>query len=195
MSTLPTESEANAAEPEANAAESEANAAESEAIESLLDGHPDVAEFAVVRAGARRIVAVTARLYCAAVDIRDDIWESVPVEQLPDLVLVLPELPRDAENRVLPDRIAHRAADDPGAGTFSPPQTPTEVALADIWREILGRRRVAADDNFLDLGGDSMTATLLLDSTNERFDVALSFDELLSMPSLRAVAEAIDQRR
>ncbi|MEO3926686.1 phosphopantetheine-binding protein [Micromonosporaceae bacterium B7E4] len=168
---------------------------ESEVIESLLGQHPDVAEFAVVRAGARRIVAVTPRLYCTAVDIRDDIWESVPAEQFPDLVVVLPELPRDAESRVLAEQIAHEAVDEPGACGFDPPRTPTEVELAGIWREILGRRRVAADDNFLDLGGDSMTATLLLDSTNERFGVALSFDELLSMPSLRAVAEAIDQRR
>ncbi|MEE6260938.1 phosphopantetheine-binding protein [Plantactinospora sonchi] len=167
---------------------------EFKAVESLLDGHPDVAEFAVFRTGTRSVAAVTPVLHCNAVDIRDDLWESVPAEELPDLVVVLPELPRDAEGRVLAERIDAGTLEDSGACGFTPPREPTEIALAEIWSEVLGRRRVAADDNFLDLGGDSMTATLLLDSTNERFGVSLSFDELLSLPSLRAVAEVVDKQ-
>ena len=50
-------------------------------------------------------------------------------------------------------------------------------------------------EHFLDLGGDSMAAMLLLDLTNERFGVDLAFEELLELPSLRAVAATIDERR
>jgi acyl carrier protein len=166
-----------------------------DAVEAVLAGHPDVAASAVVHAGTTTVVAVVPREHRAAVDVRDDLWEAVPPGRLPDLVVVLERLPRDANGEVLTGQLATEALADPGACGFVAPQGATEVALATIWRDLLGRRRIAARDNFFDLGGDSMTSTLLLDLTNERFGVNLSFDELLEHPSLRAVAEAIDRRR
>jgi len=155
-----------------------------DAVQNLLAGHPDVATSMRVRAGDRDVLAVVPKLHVAAVDLRDELWDTVPAEQLPDVVVVVAELPADTE----------RLADEPGCG-FTEPSTPTEVGVADVWRHVLGRRRIGADDHFLDLGGDSMAAMLLLDLTNERFGVDLAFDELLALPSLRAVAATIDERR
>jgi acyl carrier protein len=156
-----------------------------DAVETLLAGHPDVAHAVRVHAGGRDVVAVVPTLHAAAVDLRDELWDAIPVAQLPDVVVVVAEVPDDPAE----------LADDPGGCGFEEPSTPTEAGLAGIWRDVLGRPRVAAGDNFLDLGGDSMTATLLLDLTNERFGVDLTFDELLALPSLREVAATIDERR
>jgi hypothetical protein len=154
-------------------------------VETLLESHPDVANAARWHAGGRDVVVVVPKRHVAAVDLRDELWDTVPAAQLPDLVVVVAELPDDPAE----------LADDPGGCGFEEPSTATEVGLAGIWRDVLGRHRVAAGDNFLDLGGDSMTATLLLDLTNERFAVDLTFDELLALPSLREVAATIDERR
>lgn len=171
-----------------------------DAVREVLREHPDIAEVLVFPAPpaagrSRTIVAVVPKVHGNAVDIRDELWDALPPHALPDAVVVVPELPRDDAGRVRTDQLVHDALDQPGSCGFEVPTTPTEVGLAEVWGEVLGRRRVAAGDNFLDLGGDSMTATLLLDLTNERFGVDLSFDELLSLPSLRAVAGAVDARR
>lgn len=170
-----------------------------EAVTRVLREHPDVAEVIIfpappVSGRPRTVVAVVPKLHGTAVDIRDALWDALPPHALPDAVAVVPELPRDEAGRVRTDQLARDTLDQPGSCGFETPATPTEVGLAEVWSGVLGRRRVAAGDNFLDLGGDSMTATLLLDLTNERFGVDLSFDELLSLPSLRAIAEAIDAR-
>jgi hypothetical protein len=162
------------------------------AVEALLAARPDVAEVAVVADGTYRVAAVVPRGHCAAVDIRDHLWDTVPSHQRPDVVAVVERLPRDAAGRLLAGEVARQAREDPGACGFVEPQTSTEVALATIWRQVLGRRHVAAEDDFFDLGGDSITATLVLDLANRQFGVNLSFDVLLAQASLRAVARTIE---
>jgi oxalate---CoA ligase len=49
----------------------------------------------------------------------------------------------------------------PAPRPFRPPSTPTEKRLCALWRELLGLEEVGADDNFFDLGGDSVLAARL----------------------------------
>ena len=43
-----------------------------------------------------------------------------------------------------------------------PPETPTEKAIAEIWREVLGTEVVGVHDNFFDLGGHSLLAVTVI---------------------------------
>jgi hypothetical protein len=158
-----------------------------ESLTALVASRPDVAASALVRAGTGTILAIEPRGHCTAVDIRDELWATVPTAQLPDLVLVVPRLPRDPT--------AAELLDFPGACGFVAPETPTELELAAIWRAVLGRRWVAVHDDFFELGGDAVTGTLLLDVIDNRFGVALPYDEFLERPSLHAIAFAIERRR
>jgi acyl carrier protein len=49
-----------------------------------------------------------------------------------------------------------------------------EAAIAGVWRELLGVREVAPDDNFFALGGDSLIALGLTARLHDRFRVELS---------------------
>ncbi|MFH8516818.1 phosphopantetheine-binding protein [Streptomyces gelaticus] len=46
----------------------------------------------------------------------------------------------------------------PGPVAYDPPLTPAEHTLATAFTEVLGVERVGRQDNFLDLGGDSVSA-------------------------------------
>lgn len=173
---------------------------ELDAAEAVLRDHPDVREVATFRTSTRepalRVAAVVPEPVGSPVDIRDHLGTALSAESLPDVLLTVPELPRSAGGAVDTGRLEREALDRPGSGyTFRTPETATEVELAAIWSEVLGRARVYADDSFLDLGGDSMTAVLLLDLTNERLGVDLPLDELLDAPSLSALAASIDKSR
>jgi len=153
----------------------------------LLREHPGVTEVAALRtADGRRVLAVVPGLAAAPVDLRDHLWEALEPAERPDVLVAVDTLPADA---------AELDTEGPGSHTFRAPSTPTEEDLAEIWAEVLGRTRVAADDNFLDLGGDSMTAALLLDLTNERLEADLTLGDLLAAPSLAAIAETVDRAR
>jgi yersiniabactin nonribosomal peptide synthetase len=164
-------------------------------VESALRDLPDVAEVVTFRTAARepaaQVVAVRPHGYASPVDLRDHLWASLDPGDLPDLVVVVDRVPRDAAGQV--DTAQLESDNAEGGCTFSDPRTDTESAVAAIWREVLGRARISADDNFLDLGGDSMTATLLLDLTNDRLGARLSLTDLLDAPSLRALAATVDR--
>lgn len=169
----------------------------SPAAPDLLGDNPDVVTsitFLTTREPVRRVTAVVLAPGASVVDLRDRLWDTVPPADLPDALVALPDLPRDGAGEVDTAAIEAEVLDRPGTWTFRPLSTPTEEAVAAVWREVLGRSRIGADDNFLDLGGDSMTAALLLDQTNERLGVDLTLGEMLTAPSLAAVAELIDGR-
>lgn len=169
---------------------------ELDAVCSLLQRHPDVVDVATFRTSdrdpARNVVAVVPGPLASVVDLRDHLWDTLPPAELPDLLVTVGELPRDSTGAVDTGSLEASALDQPGSCTFRPARTPTEVAIAAVWCEVLGRPRISPDDNFLDLGGDSMTAALLLDLTNERLGADLSLGDLLAAPSLAALAETVD---
>jgi amino acid adenylation domain-containing protein len=72
---------------------------------------------------------------------------------------------------------------------------PTEARLADVWREVLGAgvhaRTIACDDQFFELGGDSITATQVAARVREVFDVDLPIPTVFSAPTLGALAQQI----
>jgi hypothetical protein len=168
-------------------------------IEKLLNDHPDVAEVAVFEApgpdAPQRIVALTMRFYGSGVDIRDHLWDSVDRDDLPDVLVVLPSLPRDDAGLLRTADIHPDRVDPSSLSHFASPQAGTEEVLAGIWCDVLGRGRVGALDNFLDLGGDSMSAGLLNQLVNERFGRDLSVADILDAPHLRGLAETIDGPR
>ena len=71
----------------------------------------------------------------------------------------------------------------------------TETALAGLWCDALGVERVSAEDNFLDLGGDSVRATHLAWHIADRFGVDLTLTWMFKYPTLRELAVAVHARR
>jgi phthiocerol/phenolphthiocerol synthesis type-I polyketide synthase E len=66
-----------------------------------------------------------------------------------------------------------------------------ERKVADIWQEVLGFTNLTPNDNFFDLGGDSLQATQILARCRREFDIALPARVFFESPVLSALAEAI----
>ena len=71
--------------------------------------------------------------------------------------------------------------------------TPTQIKLIEIWKEILGNDDLSIDDNFFDIGGYSQLAVRSLLKVKEVFQVEIPIRELFSTPTIRALAQMIDQ--
>ena len=68
-----------------------------------------------------------------------------------------------------------------GSGPPAAPARPVytdarEAALAAVWAHVLGRDVVGPDDDFLELGGDSLSAILLVSDVRDVFGVELPED-------------------
>jgi amino acid adenylation domain-containing protein len=60
--------------------------------------------------------------------------------------------------------------------------------IAELFREVLGSAGVGADDNFFDLGGDSVGAVLLVARLRKAFGKRLTLNDFVADPTVRGVA-------
>lgn len=75
--------------------------------------------------------------------------------------------------------------------TYKHPTNEIERQMVDIWREMLGIDKVGIDDNFFDLGGNSLTGIRLISKINEEFKTSLSSVTLYEGPTVQKIANII----
>ncbi|MCA9751010.1 MAG: SDR family NAD(P)-dependent oxidoreductase, partial [Gemmatimonadetes bacterium] len=68
----------------------------------------------------------------------------------------------------------------------------TERAVAAVWTELLGVPDVGRDDNFLELGGNSLLAIQLASRLRKTFDIDLAIASLFESQNLAQLAGAVD---
>jgi amino acid adenylation domain-containing protein len=75
---------------------------------------------------------------------------------------------------------------------YSAPITETEILLTEIWQSLLGYSEIGIDDNFFDLGGDSMLAIRLMSDIKVKFQRQLPLTVLLDKPNIKELAQLLD---
>jgi acyl transferase domain-containing protein/SAM-dependent methyltransferase len=75
------------------------------------------------------------------------------------------------------------------------PRDETERAVAEIWRRALGVDRIGVDDNFLELGGDSLIALSVTHAIRREFDLGGRSFSLFESPTVAAIARFVRDGR
>jgi len=78
---------------------------------------------------------------------------------------------------------------------YFPAEDETQESLVSIWQKMLGLSPVGVDDDFFDLGGDSITAIQIQYATNDQFDVQLPSSVLFDFPTIRSFAGLLETER
>jgi amino acid adenylation domain-containing protein len=105
----------------------------------------------------------------------------LPEYMVPSTIVMMPSLPRNERGKV--DRQQLPVPRESAVAT--PPTTQWEIVMGDLWAEILGLGQVGLDDDFMALGGDSLSVEEMLVEVAERFGVALVTSDLVEAPTLR----------
>ncbi|MBD9358039.1 non-ribosomal peptide synthetase/type I polyketide synthase [Methylomonas albis] len=79
------------------------------------------------------------------------------------------------------------------SSSYSAPNSHSENQLTALWQNLLGFAEIGIDDDFFELGGDSMLAIRLLSGIKEKFARQLPLTVLLDKPSIRQLAQTLDQ--
>ncbi len=173
-------------------------------IESVLVSAPAVSE-AVVRLwtepeGGKKLVAYVvpdpdATAPPSERELRAYSRTRLPDYMVPSSVVFLERLPLspngkiDAKALPAPSRI--RAADN-GPG-YQPPRTRSEEIICEIWSRLLGQEKVGINDNFFDIGGDSLIGVAMLSEVEKRIGRKFAHDTILKAPTVATLAALADR--
>ena len=172
---------------------------ELEEIESVLlrDGQLSQAVCVVRedRSGEQRLVAYVVPATGAEPDIdklRTQTAAALPEYMVPAAFVVLDTLPLTANEKL--DRDALPEPETTVAPVGRMPATPEEVLVAAVFVELLDLPSVGVEQNFVELGGNSLLAARLVNGIHERSGVRLRVRQVLENPTVASLAALIGPR-
>ncbi|MCK9799773.1 amino acid adenylation domain-containing protein, partial [Pseudomonas sp. MAFF 302030] len=168
-------------------------------IETALARFPGLSEAVVLAredgAGHTRLVAYFTAAEHVQIDaLRAELQASLPGHMVPSAYVQLPALPLTANGKLDRKALPEPAAEDLISREYQAPEGAVEVALAQIWQEVLKVEQVGRHDHFFELGGHSLLAVNLIERMRQ---AGMSADVriLFSQPTLAALAAAVGSGR
>ncbi|HVN80109.1 MAG TPA: amino acid adenylation domain-containing protein [Terriglobia bacterium] len=168
-------------------------------IEAALAGHPAVRDSVVIMREAipdeQHLVAyvVPDKVGILSIrELREFLRQKLPSYMLPSGYVFIDKMPLTTagklDRKALSAPIKARSESDVA---YMAPRTPLEESLAKIWGEVLNTDRVGIQDNFFDLGGNSLLATQLASRVRKAFQVEIPLRTFFENPSVEGLALAI----
>jgi len=128
-------------------------------------------------------------------EIRNDLKLRIPEYMIPEHFVTVSEFPLTTGGKVDRQKLSGLKAEKLLINQeFVAPQTATEKLLAEIWSEVLEHRLIGTQDNFFDLGGNSLKIIRVNELVNQRMDRKDPVPVLFQYPSIKAYGEFIDQQ-
>jgi amino acid adenylation domain-containing protein len=125
--------------------------------------------------------------------LRDFLKERLPVYMVPTHFVLLERLPVTSngklDRRMLPEPVQVEQTKE-----FVEPTTETEIFLARLWKEILNLEQVGVNQNFFELGGDSVNAIQVVSRANKQ-GVEISVQLLFRNQTIAELASAVEKSR
>ena len=128
-------------------------------------------------------------------DLQTFLKKRLPTYMVPstfEIVERFPITPAGKIDRKALEKIPARQAER--AELHMRPRTRTELAVADVWRDILDVEQVGARDNFFDLGGHSLMIVQMIHQINATHKVRLGVSDLFQNPTVEQLAAVIDSQ-
>ncbi|WP_425303649.1 amino acid adenylation domain-containing protein, partial [Nocardia wallacei] len=165
-------------------------------IEAAVLAQAGVAQAAVIvredQPGDQRIVAYLvpeADAVPSLEAVRDGAAADLPSYMVPSAFVVLDRIPLTVNGKL--DR---RALPAPAAQTrsFRAPETPVQETVAAVFAQVLDLYRVGLDDDFFDLGGNSLIATRVVSRLGAALGTSVPVRALFEAPTVEALAARLE---
>jgi acyl-coenzyme A synthetase/AMP-(fatty) acid ligase/thioesterase domain-containing protein/acyl carrier protein len=124
--------------------------------------------------------------------LRRGLARRLPGYMLPRTIVVLDELPMLPNGKVDRLQLPEPSTARPLLGAeMTAPDRSVEVTLAAIWAEVLGFDEVGVDDDFFELGGDSLRGARIFAEIERRLGVVRPMSLMLEAPTVAGLARAL----
>ncbi len=128
--------------------------------------------------------------------LRNYLGETLPEYMIPSFIIPIDSLPLTTNGKVdrtaLKREIGHRTKRNT---SINAAKTGTESAIAEILEEILGNGSIGPNDNFFDLGANSLQLARLHSRLQKNFDRSLKIVSIFQNPTVSSLAQSITDNK
>ncbi|WP_334262134.1 condensation domain-containing protein [Bradyrhizobium sp. 6(2017)] len=165
---------------------------ELEEIEAALESHPGIAKAAVFAEGLED----HGRLTAIVVPVRDSLGSgdivallrhTLPSYMIPSAFRLVDSIPLTASGKIDRARLPTVSYREAGPGPSAEPRTTAELILAEIWQDLLGVSSVGIDQNFFDIGGNSLLSVRCV-TLARKAGLTLTVAQIYRTPTIRKLA-------
>jgi len=126
--------------------------------------------------------------------LRHAVRANLPPQMVPSRIVFLDSLPYRG-NKIDRETLRQYSLHVRDDKNSAKPRTETEILLAHIWAEILEQPDISRDDDFFNLGGDSLRGAVVAVEVQTALGIELSLEAIADHPTVSALAAFIDECR
>ncbi|MGA9873868.1 MAG: amino acid adenylation domain-containing protein, partial [Rhodococcus sp. (in: high G+C Gram-positive bacteria)] len=167
-------------------------------IDTALTAHPSVRFAASVTRrgpdGASTVVAYVQPVSGEPLDtagLTAYVRRSLPKHMIPSSIMIIDDVPLTPAGKLDRDRLPDPAFT---AREYRAPETDTEIAVTAVFEEILGVEQVGKDDDFFEMGGNSLSATRLAARIGAALDISFGAREVFQDSTVAGLAAAAENK-
>jgi len=165
-------------------------------IEHTLLKHQDINEAVVlareIEGGYKELVAyIVSDKALNVSELRAFLVQFIPDYMVPSKFVPLESIPLTANKKV--DKRALPDPDEMGMETgtdYCPATTELEKHLVKIWEEVIGRKRIGINDNYFDIGGDSIKAIQIM-ARLQKVNLKCEISDFFKFPNIKDLAPRV----
>jgi tyrocidine synthetase-3 len=129
-------------------------------------------------------------------ELREYLSKELPDYMIPSYFVPIDEIPLTANGKI--DRRALPKPESKVSESYMAPRNEIEKKMVELWSETLGRDQlhtsqlktsIGIDEDFFDLGGHSLKATILVSKIHKTLNLKLPLEEIFRTPTIRELAE------
>jgi surfactin family lipopeptide synthetase A len=163
-------------------------------IENQLLKHEDIMDVVVIakedKANNKFLIAyIVSDSLLSVPQLRGFLSNQLPDYMIPAYFVQIPRIPLTSNGKI--DKIKLPEPDVTSREEYAPPGDKIEAALLDTWKEILELEKIGVNDNFFNIGGDSIKAIRLVNSINKRSKTNIKILDLFTNNTIRELSRVV----
>ncbi|MFQ6601911.1 amino acid adenylation domain-containing protein [Flavobacterium sp. C3NV] len=166
-------------------------------IENVILQHKAVVQCAVTAFEEKEQTFIAAYIKTASAIEEEKVKEflrlRLPHYMIPQQIVTLDDFPQTPSGKIDFKKLPLPNGGITKAKNYAAPKSEMEKKLSVLWSDYLKLEQISVEDNFFEIGGNSMKAFQLLSIVNAALNVELEIISFFQYPTIRTLAENLTQ--
>ncbi|WP_408955077.1 amino acid adenylation domain-containing protein [Natroniella sp. ANB-PHB2] len=138
---------------------------------------------------------IVAEEECSVAELKDFLADQLPDYMIPSYFIQLEEMPLNQNGKIDRKELPKPNKNVIKNVEYVAPKNEMERKLVDIWSEILNLKQIGTEENFFDLGGNSLAAMQLMNLIRLEYEIVIPIKEIYAQPTIKMLVEKIKEIR